>query len=71
MVRVLSVDAARRRLSLSLRQAHQLDEISGEASAGADTRPADASADSAPELAQDAQEATEEQHDWGEPIPGQ
>ena len=71
MVRELSVDAARRRLSLSLRQAHQLDEISGEASAGADTRPADASADSAPELAQDAQEATEEQHDWGESIPGQ
>jgi small subunit ribosomal protein S1 len=71
MVRVLSVDAARRRLSLSLRQAHQLDETGGQAPAGDNMPSSDVSTDSAPELASAASQATTEQIDGDESVPGQ
>jgi small subunit ribosomal protein S1 len=66
MVRVLSVDAARRRLSLSLRQARQLDEASGEAAP-----PHAEPTECAPGLTPDAQQSAEDQKHWGAAAAGE
>lgn len=76
-VRVLSVEVARRRLSLSLRQARHADEVSEEAPAGGEAIPAGAetttgdSTDSPIDLAQNGSKSTQEQNDWDESVPGQ
>lgn len=70
-VRVLSVEVARRRLSLSLRQARQMDEVSEEPPAGGDTIPTDASTDTALDLAQDGSHSSQEQNDGDESVPSQ
>jgi small subunit ribosomal protein S1 len=70
MVRVLSVDAARRRLSLSLRQAQQTDETSGQAPVTDHAPSSDVSIGCAPELPPAAAQAVEEQISGDESVPG-
>jgi small subunit ribosomal protein S1 len=71
IVRVLNVDASRRRLSLSLRQAHQLDETGNQAQTDDSTPAADVSAGSAQEPPAAVSQAPLELVDGDESGPGQ